>query len=53
MLIVCMAVSDILLCLITMPLTIMDLLHNYWLLGNGQVRTVTLHISPSLFLHLS
>ena len=32
-----MAVSDLLLCLFTMPLTMLDLIHNYWPLGENQV----------------
>ena len=39
-LIVCMAVSDIFLCLVSMPLTMMELLHNYWPMGSGQVSTL-------------
>ena len=33
-----MALSDILLCVFTMPLTMLDLIHNYWPLGSGQVK---------------
>ena len=43
-LIVCMAVSDIFLCLVSMPLTMMELLHNYWPMGSGQVRAITYFI---------
>ena len=32
-----MAMSDLLLCLFTMPLTMLDLIHNYWPLGKDQV----------------
>jgi hypothetical protein len=32
-----LALSNILLCLFTMPLTLLDLIHNYWPLGSGQV----------------
>ena len=32
-----MAMSDLLLCLFTMPLTMLDLIHNYWPLGADQV----------------
>ena len=32
-----MALSNIFLCLFTMPLTMLDLIHNYWPLGSGQV----------------
>ena len=31
------AVSDILLCVFTMPLSLLDMIHNYWPLGSGQV----------------
>ena len=30
------AVADILLCLFTMPLSMLDMVHNYWPLGSGQ-----------------
>ena len=30
------AVADILLCLFTMPLSMLDMIHNYWPLGSGQ-----------------
>ena len=32
-----LALSNIFLCLFTMPLTMLDLIHNYWPLGYGQV----------------
>ena len=32
-----LALSNIFLCLFTMPLTMLDLIHNYWPLGSGQV----------------
>ena len=31
------ALSDILLCVFTMPLSLLDMIHNYWPLGSGQV----------------
>ena len=32
-----LALSNIFLCLFTMPLTMLDLIHNYWPLGEEQV----------------
>ena len=37
--------ADILLCLINMPLTMLELLHNYWPLESGQVRRVEMKSS--------
>ena len=39
-----MTLSDIFLCLVTMPLTMIELLHNYWPMGSGQV----INFSPFL-----
>ena len=36
-----MALSDLLLCMFTMPLTMLDLIHNYWPLGEEQVLLTT------------
>ena len=38
------AVSDILLCLFTMPFTLLDLIHHWWPIGSGQV-IFSLHLS--------
>ena len=38
-----LAVSDILLCSFTLPLTLVDLLNNYWTLGEHMVRERTAH----------
>ena len=40
-LIATMALSDLLICLFTMPLTMLDLIHNYWSLGEEQVLATT------------
>ena len=41
-----LAVSDILLCSFTLPLTLVDLLNNYWTLGEHMVSQGTAHCTP-------
>ena len=47
------ALSDLLLCLVTMPLTMMDLIHHYWPLGSGQVNQINYLILNRPFCHFS
>ena len=32
-----LAVSNVLLCVVTMPLNLVNIIHNFWVLGGGQV----------------